>query len=91
MGSVQLMQRLLSKVSQIPHSQITDGRIDVKKRAKIDETLRNLESVKLQIDETPNVNINDIILKTRKLKREHDDLACIFVDYIGLITPSRPG
>ncbi len=89
MGSIQLMQRLLSKVSQINHGQITDGKLDLKQRTKIDETLRKLDNVKLLIDETPNININDLILKTRKLKREHDDLSCIIVDYIGLITPSR--
>ncbi len=89
MGRVQLMQRLLSKVSKVNHSQILDGRLDLKQRAKIDETLLNLDQVKLLIDDTPNININDLILKARKLKREHDDLSCIIIDYIGLIKAGR--
>lgn len=91
MANVQLMQRLVSKVSNIPHKKITEGRMNDVDRAKMDDTLNNLERVKLFIDETPGININDLLIKARKLKREHDDLAVIFIDYIGLITTSgRP-
>jgi replicative DNA helicase len=48
-----------------------------------------LENVKLYIDETPNININDLLIKARKLKRENDDLCAIFIDYIGLIKTSK--
>lgn len=88
MSNLQLMQRLLSKVSNIPHKKITEGALNQKDRVKVDETLNNLDRVKLFIDETPSININDLLIKARKLKRENDDLCAIFIDYIGLITTS---
>ncbi|MDY0214618.1 MAG: replicative DNA helicase [Bacilli bacterium] len=88
MASRQLMQRLLSKVSGIQHKKILEGTLSARERVKIDETLTKLEKVPLYIDETPNININDLVLKARKLKRENDNLCAIFVDYIGLITTS---
>lgn len=86
MGNVQLMQRLVSKVSGIPHKKITEGNLTERERIKMDETLERLNGVNLFIDETPGININDLLIKARKLKREHDDLSVIFIDYIGLIT-----
>ena len=88
MANRQLMQRLLSKVSNIPHKKITEGNLSKRERVKIDETLNNLSRVKLYFDETPSININDLVIKARKLKRENDDLCAIFIDYIGLITTS---
>lgn len=89
MANRQLMQRLLSKVSNISQGKITEGNsLSTKERVKIDDTLQNMEHVKLFIDETPSININDLIIKARKLKREHDDLSAIVIDYIGLITTS---
>ncbi len=85
MGNRSLMQRLLSKVSGVHNSKILQGSLNQRERIKIDEQLTKLEKVPLYIDETPNININDLLLKARKLKREHDDLCAIFIDYIGLI------
>lgn len=91
MANVQLMQRLVSKVSSIPHKKITEGKLNERERVKLDDTLNNLSRVKLFIDETPGLNINDLLIKARKLKRENDDLCAIFIDYIGLVTTSgRP-
>lgn len=86
MANIQLMQRLVSKVSGIPHKRITEGYLNDRERLKLDETMQKLDKVKLYIDETPSININDLIIKARKLKRENDDLTAIFIDYIGLIT-----
>ncbi|MFA5485721.1 MAG: replicative DNA helicase [Bacilli bacterium] len=89
MGNLQLMQRLLSKVSGIHHKKIIEGSLTSRERVKVDDTLLMLENVKLYIDETPNININDLLIKARKLKRENDDLCAIFIDYIGLIKTSK--
>lgn len=89
MANIQLMQRLLSKASGIHHKKIIEGSLNARERVKIDDALLNLESVKLYIDETPNININDLLIKARKLKRENDDLCAIFIDYIGLIKIGR--
>ncbi len=90
MGNQQLMQRLVSKVSGVLHKNIMTGYLNKTERVKVYETLENLKHVKLYIDETPGININDLLIKARKLKRENDDLCAIFVDYIGLITTSGP-
>lgn len=89
MSNLRIMERILSKVSNIPYKNVTEGSLNAQQRVKANETLANLERTKLFIDETPNININDLIIKARKLKRENDDLCAIFIDYIGLVTPSR--
>lgn len=89
MASVRIMERLLSKVSNIPHKNITEGNLNKHERVKAKETLENIGRAKLYIDDTPNIELNDLIIKARKLKRENDDLCAIFIDYIGLITPSK--
>ena len=66
------------------------GSLPSRNLAKVYETLENLKHVKLYIDETPGININDLLIKARKLKRENDDLCAIFIDYIGLITTTGP-
>lgn len=86
MGNQQLMQRLVSKVSGVLHKNIMTGYLSKEERVKVYETIENLKHIKLYIDETPSININDLLIKARKLKRENDDLCAIFVDYIGLIT-----
>lgn len=88
MGNQQLMMRLVSKVSGVLHRNIMTGYLNKEERVKVYETIENLKHVKLYIDETPSININDLIIKARKLKRENDDLCAIFVDYIGLVTTS---
>lgn len=90
MGNQQLMQRLVSKVSGVKHKAVMTGSLPSRERTKVYETLENLKHVKLYIDETPGININDLLIKARKLKRENDDLCAIFIDYIGLITTTGP-
>lgn len=89
MGATQLMMRLVASQSQVDHASIQTGVISGTDRGLINHTLEQMKQVPLYIDETGGITLNDLMMKSRKLKREHDNLAAIFVDYIGLITSTK--
>lgn len=89
MGTTQLMMRLVSAQSQVDHKSIQTGIISNVDHGLVNHTLEKMQKVPLFIDQTGGISLNDLMMKSRKLKREHDNLAAIFVDYIGLITSTK--
>lgn len=86
MGAQQLMMRLVASKSQVYHEKIRTNTMSSSEKSNVEEALSFFATIPLYIDETAGITINDLMIKTRKLKREHDDLAVIFIDYIGLVT-----
>ncbi len=89
MGAKQLMMRMLSAQSRVDHKSILTNKISHVDRGLINHALDYMRQVPLFIDDTASISLNDLMMKARKLKREHDNLAAIFVDYIGLITSTK--
>jgi replicative DNA helicase len=89
MSDVSIGTRILSAVSNIPSKNILTGNISGQNLIKIDDSINNISTVPLYIDNTPGINISDIITKTRKFKANNPNLSMIVVDYLGLITPDR--
>lgn len=84
-----LAKRMLAIESKVNLSNITRSYLTKDDRIRIKEASKRLSSLKLYIDDTPSIKMNDLIAKARKLQNSQNDLAMIVIDYIGLITSSE--
>lgn len=54
-----------------------------------DKVISDLEQVKFYIDDTPGLNVMDIVNRARVLKRAHN-IDILIIDYLQLVRPSNP-
>lgn len=80
-----LIKRLIGATGEIDLTRLQQGALYESERSKLNKAVNELSRIKLFIDDTPNCKLNDIISKSRKLKKDHPDLGIIVIDYIGLI------
>lgn len=85
MPKEQLMRRILSSQCQINSADLSRAIADDSKADKIQAVFQRLSSYNLFIDDSSTIKLSDIQAKTRNLKKQHDDLQLVVVDYIGLV------
>ena len=85
MPKEQLMRRILSSQCQINSADLSRSIADDSKADKIQAVFQRLSSYNLFIDDSSTIKLSDIQAKTRNLKKQHDDLQLVVVDYIGLV------
>lgn len=80
--------RILAAASNVDGRKIATGRLDDDEQLKFNKGLRETATLPIYIDEDSGINsrLGNIVNKCYKFKAEHDDLALILIDYIGLIT-----
>lgn len=81
-----LAKRMLAIESGVELNKITTGYLNKEDRLKIKSATNRLANYKLYIDDTPSIKMADLVAKARKLQNNHNDLAMVLIDYIGLIT-----
>lgn len=84
MKATDLLERALTGISRVDFSHIRNGLLTEDELNQIFDACENLAKQKFYIQDTPNMQLNDIRTQARKMKRE-DDIQLLFVDYIGLI------
>ena len=85
MSAEQVMERLIASCSYIDSKKIQLGRLSMDERLKIKSAVSQISSTQLYIDDTPNSKLGDIVAKATKLKKNHDNLSLIVIDYLGRI------
>ncbi len=85
MGNVQLVQRLISNVCQIPGDKIKSGRLEKYEWGQLDSKITALENAPLYIDDTPQLSVFELRTKARRMVREHG-VRMIFIDYLQLMS-----
>lgn len=85
MPKEQLMRRILSSQCQINSADLSRAIADERQAGKIQAVFQRLSSYNLFIDDSSSIKLSDIQAKTRNLKKQHDDLQLVVVDYIGLV------
>ncbi|NLI94790.1 MAG: replicative DNA helicase [Erysipelotrichaceae bacterium] len=88
MPAEQLMRRLIASRSNVELNKIQTNVMNAKERRQVQFAINELTNIKLYIDDTSSITLQDIVTKSRKLKKAHDDLAMVIVDHIGLIASS---
>ncbi len=88
MAAEQLTLRLLSSESGIPHHFIRNATISSQEWIELTNVAAKLAEMKLFIDDSALVSLNDIRTKARKLKADHN-LQFLIIDYLQLIHTNR--
>lgn len=90
MSNVQLVNRLMSNVCEIPGEKIRSGQLAPYEWSQLDYKLKSLIDAPLYIDDTPELSIFELRTKARRLVREHK-VELIMVDYLQLMNANGMG
>ncbi len=87
MSNVQLVNRLIVNVCEIPGEKIKNGRLESYEWEQLDFKIKELYDAPIYIDDTPSLSVFELRTKARRLVREHG-VQCIFIDYLQLMNAS---
>ncbi|MDR0894748.1 MAG: replicative DNA helicase [Prevotellaceae bacterium] len=87
MSNVQLVNRLISNVCEIPSEKIKSGQLADYEWQQLDYKLRDLIDAPLYVDDTPSLSVFELRTKARRLVREHQ-VKIIIIDYLQLMNAS---
>ena len=87
MSNVQLVNRLISNVCEIPSEKIKSGQLADYEWQQLDYKLRDLLDAPLYVDDTPSLSVFELRTKARRLVREHG-VKLIIIDYLQLMNAS---
>jgi replicative DNA helicase len=87
MSNVQLVNRLIVNVCEIPGDKIKSGQLLPYEWQQLDIKLKDLIDAPLYVDDTPSLSIFELRTKARRLVREHG-VKVIFIDYLQLMNAS---
>ena len=84
MNNVQLVNRLISNVCEIPGNKMLNGQLSPDEWERLDKNVRLLQGAPLYIDDTPGLSIFELRTKARRLVREKG-VKIIKQDYLQLM------
>jgi replicative DNA helicase len=87
MSNVQLVNRLITNVCELPGNKIKSGRLERYEWEQLDHKISELYDAPIYVDDTPSLSIFELRTKARRLVREHD-VKCIIIDYLQLMNAS---
>lgn len=86
MDSSSIINRLVSRVSQVPYSRIRDGKMLTSTDwTKITRAASEIAQSNLIIDDTPGLRINQVPSVCTQVAEAHPDLSLIVIDYLQLL------
>lgn len=87
MNNVQLVNRLISNVCEIPGNKMLNGQLSPDEWERLDKNIRRLQGAPLYIDDTAGLSIFELRTKARRLVREKG-VKIIMIDYLQLMNAS---
>ncbi len=87
MSNVQLVNRLIVNVCEIPGEKIKSGQLAPYEWEQLDTKITELVDAPLYIDDTPSLSVFELRTKARRLVREHK-VQMIIIDYLQLMNAS---
>ncbi|TAF63589.1 MAG: replicative DNA helicase [Cytophagales bacterium] len=88
MSTTQLVHRLISIEAELEGDKIKKGTLADYEWQQLYTRIPRLADAKIFLDDTPNIPINELNTKARRLKSQHD-IQMIIIDYLQLITASN--
>lgn len=86
MPETQLMIRLISAKTGIPLQNVRKGELNPDQAAKVEQAFQDLSTKKLFVDDSGNVNINQLRARSRKIAQNSaNNIKMIIVDYLQLM------
>lgn len=87
MSNVQLVNRLIVNVCEIPGEKIKSGQLAAYEWQQLDYKLKDLIDAPLYVDDTPSLSVFELRTKARRLVREHG-VRILIIDYLQLMNAS---
>ncbi|MDR0987906.1 MAG: replicative DNA helicase, partial [Prevotellaceae bacterium] len=87
MSNLQLVNRLISNVCEIPSEKIKSGQLADYEWQQLDYKLKALIDAPLYVDDTPSLSVFELRTKARRLVREQK-VEIIIIDYLQLMNAS---
>ena len=87
MSNVQLVNRLISNVCEIPGEKLKSGQLTPVELTQLDARINLLNDVPVYVDDTPQLSVFELRTKARRLVREHG-VKMILIDYLQLMNAS---
>ena len=85
MSKEQLTYRLLTSESNIASMKLKTGNLYQEDWLKVNTIIKNLSLLPLFIDDTPNISIQDIKTKIKKILFEQNQIGLVIIDYLQLM------
>jgi len=85
MSKEQVGYRLLSNEIEITNTRLKKGQLDENDWIKLNKVIKCFSNLPLFIDDTPNLSIQDIRLKTQRIFFEQKMIGLIIIDYLQLV------
>jgi len=80
-----LIMRMLSSLGRIDQTKVRSGQLDDDDWPRLTSAVNLLNDRKLFIDDTAGISPSEMRARTRRLAREHGEIAMIMVDYLQLM------
>ena len=90
MSNVQLVNRLIVNVCEIPGEKIKSGRLESYEWTQLHVKINELFNAPIYVDDTPSLSVFELRTKARRLVREHG-VKIIIIDYLQLMNASGMG
>ena len=87
MSNLQLVNRLVSNVCELPSEKIKSGQLSPMEWDQLMARIKHLYGAPLFIDDTPSLSIFELRTKARRLVREHN-VRILIIDYLQLMNAS---
>ena len=87
MSNVQLVNRFITNVCELPGEKIKSGRLEPYEWEQLHHKINELYDAPIYVDDTPSLSVFEIRTKARRLVREHD-VKCVIIDYLQLMNAS---
>lgn len=87
MSNLQLVNRLLQNVCEIPGEKVKNGRLSPDEWMQLTTKIQELEGAPIYVDDTPSLSVFELRTKARRLVREHG-VKILMIDYLQLMNAS---
>jgi replicative DNA helicase len=87
MSNLQLVNRLLVNVSELPGEKIKNGKLESYEWDQLNARTKDLFDKPIYLDDTPSLSVFEFNTKARRLVKEHK-VRCIIIDYLQLMNAS---
>ncbi|MBQ8051448.1 MAG: replicative DNA helicase [Bacteroidaceae bacterium] len=87
MANLQLVNRLISNVCEIPGEKLKSGQLSPVELNQLDNRVNLLNDAPIYVDDTPQMSVFELRTKARRLVRDHG-VRMILIDYLQLMNAS---
>lgn len=87
MSNVELVNRLISNVCQIPNDKIRSGQLANYEWTQLDTKITELQGAPIYVDDTPSLSTFELRTKARRMVHDHN-VKVIMIDYLQLMNAS---